>query len=389
MFFFIPYGTDAPIYHWPIITVLMIAVNIIVFCLELAYPQQVGPFILTFGNGLHPAQWITSNFLHAGLMHLAGNMFALWSFGLVIEGKLGWLKTLALYLGTGIIESAIVQYMMLGSLKGGGGLGASGIIYGLMAMSLIWAPVNKIQCFLVVVIFFIRTAAFDISIMAMVGLMLLLQITVQFFMGMQISSEAMHIIGACVGFAVAIALLKARLVDCENWDLFSVWAGRNTMTEEEREQADYKKQASQQQPEEINQRSLRETALKEIHEIIQSEQPQLALKFHQRISRELPDWDLPENDLFKLILALHKNKLWAESVPVMVEYIAKHPLKAALVRLKLAQILVTVENRPAQALKQMAQIDAAALDARQRDFLEKLRAKAEQLHQKSPYEIAD
>ncbi|MGA2061143.1 MAG: hypothetical protein ABSG67_11725, partial [Thermoguttaceae bacterium] len=145
----------------------------------------------------------------------------------------------------------------------------------------------------------------------------------------------------------------------------------------------------QQQPEEINQRSLRETALKEIHEIIQSEQPQLALKFHQRISRELPDWDLPENDLFKLILALHKNKLWAESVPVMVEYIAKHPLKAALVRLKLAQILVTVENRPAQALKQMAQIDAAALDARQRDFLEKLRAKAEQLHQKSPYEIAD
>jgi membrane associated rhomboid family serine protease len=390
MFFFFPYGTDAPIYHWPIITVLMIAVNTIVFCLELAYPEQVGPFILTFGNGLHPMQWITSNFLHAGLMHLAGNMFALWSFGLVIEGKLGWLKTLALYLGTGIIESAIVQYMMLGSLNGGGGLGASGIIYGLMAMSLIWAPVNKIQCFLVVVLFvFFRTATFDISIMAMVGLMLLIQITVQFFIGMQISSAAMHIIGASVGFAVAVALLKARLVDCENWDIFSVLAGRNTMTEEEREQADYEKQASQQQPEKINQQSLRETALNQIHEIIQNDQPQLALKFHQRLSREIPDWELPENDLFKLILGLHKNKLLAESVPLMAEYIAKHPLKAALVRLKLAQILVTVQNRPAQALKQMDKIDATALDARQREFLDKLRAKAKQLHQLNPYEIAD
>jgi membrane associated rhomboid family serine protease len=389
MFFFIPYGTDAPIYYWPIITVLMIAVNVVVFCLELAYPEQAGSFILTFGNGLHPAQWITSNFMHAGFMHLFGNMVALWSFGLVIEGKLGWLKMLALYLGIGIIESAIVQHMMLGSLTGGGALGASGIIYGLMAMSLIWAPVNKIQCFLVVVFWIIRTADLEIGIMTMVGLMLLIQITVQLFTGMQISSEVMHIIGASVGFAVAVVLLKARLVDCENWDIFSVWAGRNTMTEEEREQADYKKQASKQQPEEINQQSLRETALKEIHEIILSGQPQLALKFHQRISRELPGWDLPENDLFNLILALHKNKLWAESVPVMAEYIAKHPLKAALVRLKLAQILVTVEKRPAQALKQMAKIDGAALDARQREFLEKLRAKAEQLHQQDPYEIAD
>ncbi len=388
MFFFIPYGTDAPIYHWPITTVLMIAVNIIVFCLELAYPEQVGPFILTFGNGLHPAQWITSNFMHAGIMHLAGNMFALWSFGLVIEGKLGWFKTLALYLGIGVIESSIVQYMMLGSLTGGGGLGASGIIYGLMAMSLIWAPVNKIQCFLVVVFYFIRTADFEISIMAMVGLMLLLQITVQFFIGMQISSEAMHIVGASVGFAVAIAMLKARWVDCENWDAFSVWAGRNTSAGVEQARVQAQCQAARQQKQE-NQRILRENALKEIHEIIQNGQALLALKAHQRMSKELPDWDLPESDLFNLILGLHKNKFWAESAPVMAEYIAKCPQKSALMRLKLAQILVAVEKRPAQALKLMAKIDNSDLDASQIEFLQKLRAKAEELHQQDPYEIVD
>ncbi|MGD0518804.1 MAG: rhomboid family intramembrane serine protease [Thermoguttaceae bacterium] len=390
MFFLIPYGTDAPIYHWPIITVLMIAVNCVVFGLELAYPEQVEPFILTFGNGLHPAQWITSNFMHAGIMHLAGNMFALWSFSLIIEGKLGWFKTLVLYFGMGVIESAIVQYMMLGSHVGGGGLGASGIIYGLMAMSLIWAPENKIQCFLVVILFFIRTADFEISVMAMVGLMLLLQITVQFFIGMQISSEVMHILGAAVGFAVAMALLKARLVDCENWDVFSVLAGRNKMTEEEREQAEDKKQASQEQPEEkINRQSLQETAIKEIHEIIQSAQPQLALKFHQRMSRELREWILPQNDLFNLIVALHKNKLWSESVPLMKEYLKRHPQESALMQLKLGQILVTVENRPVQALKLLSEINVSELDARQSEFLQKLRAKAEQLRDQVPYEISD
>jgi membrane associated rhomboid family serine protease len=89
MFFFIPYGTDAPIYHWPITTVLLIAVNCVIFFLELTYPEQAQEYILVFGQGMHPSQWITSNFMHAGFMHLAGNMFALWSFGLVTEGKLG------------------------------------------------------------------------------------------------------------------------------------------------------------------------------------------------------------------------------------------------------------------------------------------------------------
>ena len=107
------------------------------------------------------------------------------------------------------------------------------------------------------------------------------------------------------------------------------------------------------------------------------------------MSRKLPDWTLPETDLFNLILALHKQKLWSESVPVMVEYAAKHPQNSALVRLKLAQIMATVEKRPAQALHVLAKIDTAALDERQRAFAQNLRAKAEQMHEQDPYEIVD
>ena len=74
---------------------------------------------MAFGDGLHPMQWITCNFLHAGLLHLVGNMLFLWSFGLIIEGKLGWYKTLAVYLGIGVVQGAIVQVLMLGSHGGG------------------------------------------------------------------------------------------------------------------------------------------------------------------------------------------------------------------------------------------------------------------------------
>ncbi len=146
--FIFPYGTNAPIYYWPITTVCMIAANIIIFILCLQQPEHsevVLNLVLWTGNGLHPAQWLTCNFMHAGFMHLLGNMIALWAFGLVVEGKLGACKTLFVYLGIGIAHGAIVQILMLGAHPSVC-LGASAVIYGFMAMSLIWAPENEMQC---------------------------------------------------------------------------------------------------------------------------------------------------------------------------------------------------------------------------------------------------
>ena len=242
MFFFIPYGTDAPVYYWPFTTVGLIVANVLAFGLTLAAPHQVEPFILAFGHGIQPLQWITSAFLHAGIVHLLGNMVFLWSFGLIIEGKLGWYKTLALYLSIAAAQSAIVQVFMLGSE--GGALGASGAIFGLMAMSLIWAPENKIECFLVVFfIWIVRFTRFQVKVITLVGLFLLFQLVVAIFTKMTMSSEVLHLVGAGVGFPAAILMLKLDWVDCEHWDLFSVWSGRNTMSDMEREEAEEKKPA--------------------------------------------------------------------------------------------------------------------------------------------------
>ena len=117
MIFYVPYGTDAPIYHRPIITIAMIVINYIVYVMLAASPfgsisETAEPYMLAIGSGLHPVQWLTNNFLHVGFFHFLGNMFFLWIFGLVIEGKIGPYKMLAVYLGIGVLYGAAMrQYL--------------------------------------------------------------------------------------------------------------------------------------------------------------------------------------------------------------------------------------------------------------------------------------
>ncbi|MCH8807986.1 MAG: rhomboid family intramembrane serine protease, partial [Planctomycetes bacterium] len=115
MFFIFPWKTDAPIYYLPIVTVAMIVINTIVFIYIVAIPHVVRDLALIHGNGLHPLQWLTSNFIHGRIFHLLGNMVFLWVFGLVVEGKLGWMRFLTVFLGIGILQNALVQIVMLGA----------------------------------------------------------------------------------------------------------------------------------------------------------------------------------------------------------------------------------------------------------------------------------
>ncbi len=134
----IPTGTDAPIYHWPYATVGLIVLNVALAFVVPAVQsapaldkegnvvEHAGPvsnfdrYALAIGDGrLHPIQWVTHNFLHYGLVHLAGNMVFLWAFGIVVEGKLGAVKYLLMYLAIGTLHGAFTQVFLMKS-----GLGA-------------------------------------------------------------------------------------------------------------------------------------------------------------------------------------------------------------------------------------------------------------------------
>jgi len=109
----IPYSTDAPVYHWPFATVGLIVANVLVFFgVWFGNLGGVEEWTIVNGDGMHPEQWFKALFMHAGIIHLVGNMLFLWLFGLVIEGKLGWWKFLACYLGIGLTQSAVEQFIM-------------------------------------------------------------------------------------------------------------------------------------------------------------------------------------------------------------------------------------------------------------------------------------
>ncbi len=155
----VPMGTDAPIYHWPYATVGLIVLNVALF---FAVPpvrsaprldddgeviegvEDVSKFdryALAIGDGrLHPVQWVTHNFLHNGFLHLAGNMLFLWAFGIVVEGKLGPVKYLLMYLAIGTLHGALTQTLFMKSGLDGHAAGASAVVYGLLAVCMIWCP---------------------------------------------------------------------------------------------------------------------------------------------------------------------------------------------------------------------------------------------------------
>jgi membrane associated rhomboid family serine protease len=214
----IPYDTDAPIYHFPWMTISIIAINVFVFAGEVIYPEEFSPYMLFLGEGLHPVQWLTCNFLHADIIHLLGNMVFLWSFGIIVEGKLGWWKFLLAYCTIGVTEGLFVQVIMQGS-EPGAALGASGVIFGLLAMNFLWAPKNELTC-LYWFWPFVGTAEFSIQFFSIIFIGW--ECVLLYLQGFEMSSAFLHVAGATVGLGLAYFMLVYQMVDCEGWDWISL-----------------------------------------------------------------------------------------------------------------------------------------------------------------------
>ncbi|MBN8726779.1 MAG: rhomboid family intramembrane serine protease [Xanthomonadales bacterium] len=123
--------------------------------LEAEYTRRAGRIVtlswLLRHSEVDPGRLLGHAFLHAGVMHLAGNMLFLIALGLLVEGALGEARFALLYL-VGILGSAAFSLAWHWG-DGGGGLGASGAIAALMgAFCVIWGrrPVRFFWWFFVV-----------------------------------------------------------------------------------------------------------------------------------------------------------------------------------------------------------------------------------------------
>jgi membrane associated rhomboid family serine protease len=128
--------------HFPFITVILIAINMLIFWYEASLGEQ-GLNQLSYTFGLVPAyfthyhgSWlgylpfITSIFLHGSWLHVIGNMWILWLFGDNVEDKMGKARFLAFYLLCGLIAS--ITHFVFNLSSAVPVVGASGAVAGIM-----------------------------------------------------------------------------------------------------------------------------------------------------------------------------------------------------------------------------------------------------------------
>ena len=134
----------------PIVTYVLIAINVLVFVLlELPNPD-LDSFILRWGTvpseivaGRGLLTLLTSMFLHGGWAHLGGNMLFLWIFGDNVEDAFGHALYLAFYLATGLAASLAQVFLDTSSTLPG--VGASGAISGVLAAYIVMFGSNRVR----------------------------------------------------------------------------------------------------------------------------------------------------------------------------------------------------------------------------------------------------
>lgn len=160
--------------HFPIVTLLLVIVNGLVFLLELAggedFIRQWALVPAEIASGRHLVTFFTAMFLHGSWSHILGNMLFLWVFGPEIEDAMNPARYLAFYLVGGVAANFAQVAVSSGSTVPT--LGASGAIAAVMGAFLITYPRDRIRTVLFIGFFF--TVTF-IPAFILIGLWLLTQ----------------------------------------------------------------------------------------------------------------------------------------------------------------------------------------------------------------------
>jgi len=177
----IPLRDLNPTRRIPVATIVVIAINVIVFLYQLSLSERATErFIFRFG--LTPADVVgdfntfgytlaTSMFLHGDVLHIGSNMLYLWIFGNNIEDRLGILRFLLFYFVTGFLASGAQIAIDPGSTIPN--IGASGAIAGVLGAYIVLFPNARVQT-LIFLWYFVRVV--EVSAVWLLGWWIVLQV---------------------------------------------------------------------------------------------------------------------------------------------------------------------------------------------------------------------
>jgi membrane associated rhomboid family serine protease len=169
----------------PTVTVAIVFLNVFIFLWD-RHGHLVGPSVTFADLAMRPREVLeyfegvgdrfalvtvfTAMFLHAGILHIAGNMLFLLVFGPSVEEAIGSVRYALYYLAWGLAAAAAQIYVDPESTIPT--LGASGAIGGVLGAYFLLFPGNKIQIFVPILAFL----SFEVSAWVLLGLWFLWQI---------------------------------------------------------------------------------------------------------------------------------------------------------------------------------------------------------------------
>ena len=162
--------------------------------------------LFVFAHGFRPAApqalaLLTSLFLHAGFLHLFGNMLFLWIYGDNVEHRLGRWWYLLGYLGTGV--AATLFHTLFAEHSPLPLIGASGAISGVLGCYFIWFPANRVRLLVLIVPFFMQVV--QVSSRLVLGMYLVMDNVLPFLIAHGADAGVAH--GAHIGgFVAGVAL---------------------------------------------------------------------------------------------------------------------------------------------------------------------------------------
>jgi membrane associated rhomboid family serine protease len=216
----IPIRDINPTRRFPVVTVIIIVLNVLVFAFEwLILPgSMLDSFAFTWGlvpyelmqlNPLAIVTVFTSMFIHGGFMHLLSNMLYLWIFGDNIEWALGSFRFIIFYFLCGI--GAALGQVLVNPQSTVPMIGASGAISGVLGAYLVLYPRAEVET-LVFLGYFVRIIR--LPALVVLGMWILLQLSSGF---LSLGMDAMggvaffaHIGGFVSGLALVVLLRRRR-----------------------------------------------------------------------------------------------------------------------------------------------------------------------------------
>ncbi|NLY38223.1 MAG: rhomboid family intramembrane serine protease [Firmicutes bacterium] len=229
----IPIRDTAARRGFPLITILLIVANVLVFLYQqMLSPEQIYEFIYTYGTVpaeltagiaqffrsgfklplLLPAALplVTANFLHGGWLHLIGNMIYLWIFGDNVEDRLGHLSFLVTYL---LMGAGSQLFHVFTAPEGQIPLvGASGAIAGVLGAYFVLFPRARVLTLLPLGFFITFVHIPAVVFLAFWFILQLINATAQgLAMGVQPVAWWAHVGGFLIGIIVGVVKRRERL----------------------------------------------------------------------------------------------------------------------------------------------------------------------------------